>query len=212
VSYTVPVDTHAAGDTGHISDHNNIADVLTALGGGSWIPGLGWQAPTGATAETFPRGWLTGTASAMTSGTLYVQAIGLHQNTVVNNLTFCTRGTAETGGTHCWYVLLDNTLTVRAVTADQTGATALTSTQTPYTFATNAYTAAYSGLYYAGICVVATGMPIMLAGPSSPSGLISLAPILSGSSSTGQTTPPTTGTVMGALTANNGFNFYAYTS
>jgi hypothetical protein len=41
---------------------------------------------------------------------------------------------------------------------------------------------------------------------------MTFAPILSGSSSTGQTTPPSTGTTMGALTALAGSNFYAFTS
>lgn len=31
MSYTIPSDTHTAGDTGHPTDHNNIADVLTRL-------------------------------------------------------------------------------------------------------------------------------------------------------------------------------------
>jgi len=209
MAWVIPSNAHVPLDPGHSTDHDNIADVLTDL---SQANRSGYLAPTGATAETLPRISASATSSALTSGTLYVTAIGLHQNTVVANLTFCVRGTIEAGGTHAWYVLLDSGLVVRAVTADQTGAAALGTLQTPFTFATNAYTATYSGLFYVGLCVVATTPPLMLAGPSPPSGLVSAPPILCGSSGTGLTTPPATGATMGALTANNGYNFYAYTS
>lgn len=211
MSYTIPSDTHAAGDTGHISDHNNIADVLTALGT-AWL--TGYQAPAVATAETFPRSLISTGSSAMVSGTLYCMAIGMKQNVAVSNLTFVTKGTAETGGTHLWYVLLDNAMVVRAVTSDQTGATAMTSTNTHYTFSTNSYTTTYSGLYYIGVCVVASGMPVLcaLSTTAIPNDVVGLSPVLCGSSSTGQTTPPTPGTTMTALTGAQGYPFYAYTS
>lgn len=210
MSWAIPSDTHAAGDTGHVTDHDNMADVLTDLDNANRSRYL---APAGATAETIPRAMgLTGTSSALTSGTLYLTAIGLHQNTVVSNITFCVRGTAESGGTHAWFVLADSGLVVRAVTADQTGATALGATQTPVTFATNSYTTSYSGLFYVGVCVVASGMPLFLTGPTLPSGMVSAAPVLCGPSSTGQTTPPAAGASLTAITANNGYNFYAYTS
>jgi len=210
MSWVIPTDAHAAGDVNHIGDHNNICDVLTDL---ATANRSGYLAPTGATAETVPRGLgLTGTSSALVSGTVYLTAIGLHQNTVVNNLTLCTRGTGEAGGTHAWYVLADSGLVVRAVTADQTGATALGTTQTPFTFSTNSYTATYSGLFYIGVCVVATTMPNFLTGPTVPQALSNATPVLCGSSSTAQTTPPATGSSLTAITGSNGYNFYAYTS
>lgn len=209
MSYTIPSDTHAAGDTGHISDHNNIADVLTALDKSG--PNL-YMAPTGATSESAGGREVTGSSGTLVSGTVYLRAAVLKQNTVVNNITMCTRGTAETGGTHMWYVLTDSSLVVKAVTADQTGATALTSINTPYTFATNSFTTTYSGLYYVGVMVAATGMPVFLTGVATPTGLNSAAPILCGTSSTAQTTPPSTGTTLTALTSSNGYNFYYYTS
>jgi hypothetical protein len=209
MTYTVPSDTHAAGDTGHISDHNDIADVLTALGYSN-LPL--YLAPTGATSESAGGREVTGTSSNLTSETVYLRACYLRQNTVVSNITFCTRGTAETGGSHAWYVLTDSALVVRAVTADQTGATALAAAQTTYTFATNSYTATYSGLYYVGMCITASGMPNFLTGPTPPSPLCAVTPVLCGSSSTSQTTPPSVGATLTALTANNGYNFYYYTS
>lgn len=43
----IPSDTVAAGMTGHISDHNNIADVLTALqASAAVLPGFSWGTAT----------------------------------------------------------------------------------------------------------------------------------------------------------------------
>jgi hypothetical protein len=44
---------------------------------------------------------------------------------------------------------------------------------------------------------------------SAPNGTL---PILSGLSSAGQTTPPATGTTMGAVAANGTWRFYGYTA
>ncbi len=208
MGWIIPSDTHGAGDTGHIIDHNDIADVLTDL---SFTNRSLYLAPSGATAETIPRSLIGGGSAAMTSGTLYVMGIGLHQNITVSNITFATKGTAETGGSHCWYVLLDSGLVVRSVTADQTGATFLASTNTHYTIASSSYTTTYSGLYYVGICVVASGMPQMAVGGAIPNDVASITPAVCGASSTGLTTPPTVSTTMGAITGGN-YAFYAYTS
>jgi hypothetical protein len=209
VSYVIPSDTHAAGDTGHIADHNDIADVLTAHDHAN-VPL--YLAPSGATSESAGGREVTGTSGTLTSGTLYLRACALKQNTLVSNITFCLRGTAETGGSHAWYVLADSGLVVRAVTADQTGATALTTANTPYTLATNSYTTTYSGLFYVGVCVVAGGMPNFLVGPTAPTALCNATPVLSGASNTSATTPPSAGASLTAITGNNGYNFYYYTS
>lgn len=171
-----------------------------------------YMAPSGATSESVGGREVTGTSGTLTSGTVYLRAAALKQNTLISNLTFCVRGTAETGGTHAWFVLTDSNLVVKAVTADQTGATAIGGTNTPVTVSTNAFTTTYSGLYYVGLCVVASGMPVMLVGATTPTGLNSVTPVLCGSSSTGQTTPPSTGTTLTAITSANSYNFYYYTS
>lgn len=211
MNWQIPSNTHAAGDTGHISDHDNMADVLTDLANANRSL---YYAPTGATAETFTRAQINGGSAAMTSGTLYLMAIGLHQNIPINNITFATKGTAVSGLTHGWYVLLDSGLVVRAVTADQlTSGTFLSATNTAYTLATGAYTTTYSGLYYVGIMVTAgTTMPQMAIGGAVPGAVGLLAPAICGASSTGQTTAPSTGTTMAAISASGSFSFYAYTS
>jgi hypothetical protein len=173
-----------------------------------------YLAPTGATAETFPRRWSTTPSSVGSSGTLYVTGIAIPAGVVVNNITFCTSTAAKTGGTHGWYVLLDSSRVVRAVTADQTDAATVWGTiNTAYTLATNAYTTTYSGLYYVGVMVAETAgtMPTFTCLTGQTTVTNSLVPVLTGASSTGQTTPPATGATMTAITPSSR-EFYAYTS
>ena len=209
--YVIPPDTHVPGDLGHTTDHNNMSDVFAALDN-AYLSS--YQAPTGATAETQPRGLCTNQGNIQTSGTLYVRAISMKQNTVVNNITFAVDATVEAAGTHGWYVLLDSGRVVRAVTADQTGAAFWGAANTLVTLPTNAYTTAYSGLYYVGVMVAATTPPRFTCGIATATALVGAAPVLYGTSSTGQTTPPTTGTTMAALVSAgaSNWNFYAYTS
>jgi hypothetical protein len=193
--------------------------VLTAAGAtaaewdgpASWLSVYG--APTGATAETFPRDMLSSSAQSFVSATAYVSLITLPKGLLVSNLTMITGGTAKTGGTHGWYALLDSGLVVRAVTADQTDAATVWGVgNTAYTLPFAAtYTTPAAGLYYAMFCAVATQMP-QLSGSVVMATGVSVTPLLAASSSSGQSTPPTTGTTMGALTTQAGKRFYAYTS
>jgi hypothetical protein len=172
-----------------------------------------YVAPSGATAETVFREIANTASSALVSGTLYVRAIGLPKGLTVNNITMYTNAAAKTGGSHGWYVLLDSGLAVQAVTADQTDAATVWGTiNTGYTLATNAYTTTYAGLYYVGVMVVASGMPTFTGRSGPLASVNSAAPVLAGVSSTAQTTPPATTTVMTAVTSNTGYHFYAYTS
>lgn len=200
---TTPV-AHTAGFT--------IKQVVTAGGLGALSLPL-YAQPYGCTAASMARSQASNTAIAPASGTLCVTSLVIPQYTVVSNLTFVTGGTAETGGTHGWHVLLDSTLKVVAVSADQTGAAVWSPANTPITLAaTSAYTTTYTGLYYIGVMVVATGMPTFNGSAGlGTSGAMGQAPVFCGTSSTGQTTPPAIGTTMTALTAAS-FNFYAYTS
>jgi hypothetical protein len=203
-AHILPAGVQAAGsngqwaDSGHVHQNNAVLSLYTE--------------PTGTTAVTFPRGLATVATGAMTSGTLYVVAIGLPKGLVVNNLTLATKSTALTGLSHGWYVLLDSGLVVRAVTADQTSGAWLSVTNTPYTLATGAYTTTAGGLYYIGVMAAASGMPVMAAAGTMASGLASASPVFCATSSTSQTTPPSTGTTMGALTSAGSFTMYAATS
>jgi hypothetical protein len=186
-------------DAGHVHQENGWLSLFSA--------------PTGATAETFPRRLAPNASSAPVSGTVSLTAIGLPTGLVINNITMFTNTTAKTGGSHGWYVLLDSGRVVRAVTADQTdAATVWGVASTPYTLATNVFTTTYTGLYYIGVMVVATQMPTFIAAAAPATGINAAAPFLAATSSTGQTTPPATSTTLAALAGGGGFQFYGYTS
>lgn len=180
-------------------------------------------APTGATAETCPRSIATGTTSlSLGSGQLYLRAVGLHAGTPVNNITLITAAqpvTASADVTHGWYCLLDQNRVVRAISSDQIGTSNWTVASTAYTLsvAGSAYTTTYTGVYYVGfvVCVSTGNMPSFTASGGPTFTIVpQVAPILWGLSSSGQTTPPATGTTMGAISTppSNGCLFYAYTS
>jgi hypothetical protein len=193
--------SQAAGSTGKAADAGHVHPDLNL-----------YAAPSGATAETCPRRYASTSSSAQNTGTLYATAIAMASGILVSNITMASGTAAKTGGTHGWYVLLDSGLVVRAVTADQTdAATVWGVAQTAYTLATNSYTTTYTGLYYIGVMVAATGMPTFLAATATGNAVNGVAPVLAGSSSTSQTTPPSTGTTMTSLSGASR-QFYAYTS
>ena len=172
-------------------------------------------APSGATAQTLDRQLPQGYLSSLTSGTVYASAISLPAGLPVNNLTLQVGNAAFTSVTHGWYALLDSGLVVRAVSADQSGGN-WGSTFTPVTLSVSAsaYTTTYQGLYYIAFCATFSGSGAF-PGLSAPvGGLMALAPVLASTSSTGQTTPPSTGTTLAALSGTIPANarFYAYTS
>jgi hypothetical protein len=176
-----------------------------------------YVAPAVATAETFPRALALASVSlAGQTGVLQVMQIGLPKGLAISNLAFVTKGTAAAGQTHGWFVLLDNALVVRAVTADQTTAGTgglFGSTGQAYVLPTNAYTTTYGGYYYIGVMVAATTMPALVtSGTLASTGIASLSPLLCATSSSGQTTPPATLATVGALTVAAANTFYAYTA
>lgn len=168
-------------------------------------------------AATMPRLRATTVTPAMTSGTLYVMAFGMSAGTKISAATVFTNTTAKAGGSHGWYCVLDLNRKVVAVTADQTDPATVwgaASTGYPLSFAAPAI-AQYSGVYYFGIMVAATTMPTFASGVTVASGLsiatgISSPYVLAGPSSTGQTTPPSVGTTMGAIGNLGSWLPYAY--
>jgi hypothetical protein len=114
---TIPSDSHVAGDTGHIADHNNIADVLTVIASGengdrlasgeSVFP----RVATGATQTPTSGQMIFGCWTAMTTGTattvttvsggtaaatLTYAAVGIYSVDSSGNLTKIT----DTGDLH----------------------------------------------------------------------------------------------------------------
>jgi hypothetical protein len=170
------------------------------------------QEPTAVVGMTVPRWAASSSTAALTTGTIYACAIALDYGININNISLLVSTTAEATGTHAWVGLADSGMNVLAVSADKTGATYFSSTQTAVTTAlTSPYTTTTAGLFYVFVNVTAGTTPLFAAAAAVENAALSaLAPVLCGSSSTGQTTPPTVGTALTALTGTAGHLFYAW--
>jgi hypothetical protein len=168
--------------------------------------------PAGVAGMTFPRWAASSTSAGLTSGTIYACAVPLDYGVTVTAISLLVAGTAEATGTHAWVGLADSGMNVLAVSADKTGAAYFGGTQTAVTTALAAsFTTTYAGLHYVFVNVTATTTPVFASAPAVENAALSaVAPVLCGSSGTGQTTPPTVGTALTALTATAGHLFYAW--
>jgi hypothetical protein len=174
--------------------------------------------PTGCTASTLDRSSTSFVQNIAMggSGTLQVTAIFVPANTVVNNFNWVSGSTAASGPTHQWTALYDNNLNQLAISADGTSTAIAGNTLITYPVANVAagasttFTTTYGGLYYFGILVtVSTTMPTLMGATDAATTIKNIAPKLTGTSSTGLTTPTTFPTTAGAITATVS-PFYAY--
>lgn len=219
-AYTNPASTDVTTSPDHAGQHANVNDAVLALETKVGVTNsavttsldyrvnlLEQVGPTGklvsgGVGETFPRYLAATNTTALTSQTLYVQAITLTKSQVVTNITYVSGTTAAGTPTNWWFVLLDSSLVVKAVTADQ-----LTTAWAADTIKTVAvgtpYTIPTSGLYYVGIMMKAT-TPISTVGIGAlgKTTVAGISPIIAATSSTGQTTPPALAATMGALTVS----------
>lgn len=171
--------------------------------------------PAGILADTYSRQIAT-VGGGPASGTLAVRLISLKAGQLISNIGFYTNANVKTGGTHGWYVLLDLNRKVLAVTADQTDASTkwgVVSTKYPIPV-TVPYTVPNDGDYYIGVMVANTsGTQPNFAVSANPASIMNGdSPILAGTSSTGQTTPPSLGATMGTITSAQADNLYGYVS
>lgn len=207
-------------------------DVSTDASAGTFQPvdpysgGLGFLAPSGQIGTgNLPRAsYSLNTAPLSTSGTIYTVSYYMPAGKTVTNITFmCGTGAVWSGATHGWYCLLNSSLQIVAVSADQTSVTIMGTASTAYplavlTSASAKYVTPYSGLYRLGIMLANTSgtQPNLVAGPSMATGVAGIAPITScpstGATGTSQTTPPTAdGSVTVTLgSADGGKNYLAY--
>lgn len=170
-----------------------------------WLTGLMYPSGLGYTVvqETVPRILCTG-AGAVTSGTARIMAIPLPAGKTIGHMATIVAGTAEAGGTHGWYALLDNTFKVLAVTADQVGATVWSpiNTAIPLAFTAPVVTA-YRGIYYAAVSVTATTPPNLASfGGATNTAAVTVAPQLSGLGPL-QQTPPAIGSTLNIASPTN---------
>jgi hypothetical protein len=155
--------------------------------------------PAGALAETCQRVTCSSSTIAMPTGSLIISQITLVQGVPTTTGHWVSGTTGCTTTTHWWYVLLDNTRKVVAVTADQTSTHITASTDNPVNWGT-IYTPTYTGIFYLGVMVACSGTAPTSAGNGSAIGTsIQAALPVSGISNTTQTTPPALGTTMSAI-------------
>lgn len=172
-----------------------------------------WLEPTNTKAASVDgRMSATSTSAALTTGTVYECALPIESGLTLSNLSLVSIA-AESGGTHAWVGLADNTNKVLTISADQTGA-AYFPANTAVTTAIPSFTTTYSGLYYLFVCVVAaTTMPTFASAPAfTHVAITTAAPIFCGSSLTGQTTPVAIGSSLGTITPLAGMQLYGYFS
>lgn len=173
-----------------------------------------YAAPNGAIAETIDRTALGLANAAVTAtGTLYLQAIVLPEGRTISNITWCSGNTALSGGNHQWFVLIDTSGNLLAVTGDDTS-TAWAAKSLKTLAVTSPYTPGTTGLYFVGVMVDATTPP-SLAGLGDIGAVLNVAaPCLCGPSSTSAgtlTTPPTIPSVFN-LPTTGAAKVYAYVS
>lgn len=137
-------------------------------------------APAAAIAESFPRVAGANNTVALTSGRMHLVAVPLMAGQVVTSLTFVSSGAAVTP-THWWFALYTPALALCAQTADQL--TAAWTSATAKTVALAApFTVPTSGLYYAAVMSAAATPPTLLAGNTIGSPVLTMPPVLTGTS------------------------------
>lgn len=157
---------------------------------------------TGAIIENFRRYTSTGNAAALTLGTIFMAGIDLPAGRTIASVSFVsgTQALVQGGANHLWAGLCDSSRVVKAVTADDTSPVWAANSEKTFTFASSFITT-YSGLHYVFLCNASAGTAPSLNCGTLSAVISTLAPILQGTSSAGQTTPPTVSTTLGAITA-----------
>jgi len=166
-------------------------------------------APAGALSITMDRRLIASSAiPALTSGTLRLTAVWLPKGTVVTSISYLC-GVAVTGLTNRWFSLFDASRALLRTTADNAGTW---NAGSPLTIPlSSTYTVPSDGLYYLGICEVAT-TPTQLRGVgSTTSSGMAIAPILNGDSTASLTNAASTPSTAATITASGNIPF-AYVS
>jgi len=165
-------------------------------------------APTGALATTMDRRTVAGSSiPVVASGTMRMTAIWLAKGTVVTSVTYLAGATAA-GLTNRWFALFDLAKNLLRTTSDNTATWAAGATLTLPLAST--YTVPADGLYYIGICEVAT-TTTALRGIGASSNSIGISPPLNGDGPTGLTNAASTPAAGPALTVSGNMP-YAYVS
>lgn len=169
-------------------------------------------APTGAISQTHERNsFAVGNLALLVSGTLRLAAIPLKKGQTVTSISFVSRTTAGSAMTNQWFGLFDSSRVCLAVTNDDTS-TAWGANTVKTLNLTTPYAITTSGLYYIGLMVKGTTPPTLAGIANAATVIPALTPVLGGDSTTGLTTPISTGGTATAL-SNVGTGYpYAYVS
>lgn len=168
--------------------------------------------PAAALAENFNRNVATSDqTAAIASGTLKLAAIPLPSGLLVSSVTFVAGNTAGASLTHQWFAMFDSSRVMLGVTGDDTSTGWSANAAKTLTLGA-AFRTTYSGLHYVGIMVSHTGtIPSLLCQAAAQNGIVSLVPIIAGTSNTSQSTPQALPFTATALTSSN-LNPYCYVS
>jgi hypothetical protein len=191
---------------------NTFTGPVVMNGGGTGTKAYLYQylEPTGVKAASQDgRMSATSTSAALTSATVYAFAMPIETGLLISNITLVSIG-AESGGSHAWVGIADNTGKVLGISADNTGAAYYAANTATTTAIAAPFTTTYTGLYYAFVCVVGT-TPTFASAPAFTHAAIStVAPIICGTTLTSQSTPVAVGSSLGTITPTAGHQIYAY--
>lgn len=167
-----------------------------------------WSKATATVRENFPRlGSMANLAGHLTSGRLHLYGMWYEAGDVVTSVSFWSGTTALVTGSNQWAALFDGSRVKLAVSADDTSGAWSASTEKTFTL-TAPYTIPTSGVYYHGLCVVASTMPSMT-GFATLATLNAKAPAMSGYADASLTNPASCPATAAALTGTAGV---AYTT
>jgi hypothetical protein len=168
------------------------------------------RVPATAVAETAPRtATTTANLTAPTaSARLFLVSIPIAAGKTCNAITFTSGATAVSAATNQWFALFDSSLAKLAVTADDTSTAWGTSAAKTLNLSAP-FVTTYTGLYYVGICVVASTIPTLRGVSAAVNDHTGIAPRMCGPSTTGLTDPASCPDPAGAPAAS-GVIPYAY--
>lgn len=158
--------------------------------------------PTGALGVTAHRDSFTTSAALTTTGVLFLASLPLFAGQTVTSISFLTGGTTTlAGATSQFFGLFDADRVALRFTGDD-GSTAWAQNTVKTLNLSSTYSVTTSGLYYVGICIVASTMPQMTV-TSGRAGWHGVAPIKGGLSTTGLTGVPSLPFTAAGLTAGS---------
>lgn len=157
-------------------------------------------APTGALAETLPRGDVgLNNQTVLLSGRLTLAAVVLSAGKTVSSISFLSGTTALATGTNQWFGLFNSSRAALRFTSNDTS-TAWAANTAKTLNLTSSYTIMETALYYIGIMVAATTVPSLCGVGATAAAIHTLPPIISGTCDTGLTTVPALPFTASALT------------